>query len=92
MMMDTFELIFVGFKRLLSVLSFPEMLMNIITCAFSQKETVEQNKKIELINLLFYNLKLHDKVKNLPSPPAVISASEATVSTVLYMLFLFLPY
>ena len=58
MMMDTFELIFVGFKILLSVLSFQKMLMNIITCAFSQKETVETKiKKIELINVLFYNLK-----------------------------------
>ena len=41
MMMGTFELIFVGFKWLLSVLSFQEILMDIITCAFSQKETVE---------------------------------------------------
>ena len=45
MMMDTFEFIFVEFKRLLSVLSFQKILMNIITCAFSQKETVETKIK-----------------------------------------------
>lgn len=75
MMMDTFELIFVGFKRLLSVLSFRKMLMNIITCAFSQKETVETKIKNRINKSVILQLKkLHDKVKNLPSPPAVISA------------------
>ena len=76
MVMDTFELTFVVFKRLLSCFKLAGNVNEYDhSCFFTKGNHRNKNLKIELISksVILQLKKLHDKVKNLPSPPAVIS-------------------